>query len=328
MSGQQNLMPVLDPATAAALRDSIEKHGVVVPVVVDQDGRIIDGHHRSRIADDLGIPYMKRTQQVADEDEFRHLSVELNTIRRHMPIEERQRIVAELRAAGHSERAIANTVGVSKTQVRNDLQVVTGDHLPAEVTGQDGKRYPATKPTATTVRVESTGQTAIQEPTTDPDVSRMAVHFSSQTDEWATPQAFFDVVAREFAFTLDVCALDSSAKCARYFTPDLDGLAHDWKGICWMNPPYGDVIGDWVRKADEAAAAGAIVVALLPARVDTGWWWNHVRHHEIRFLRGRLKFGGSPNSAPFPSALVVFGRPATVVWWTPDYTEESFDVAA
>jgi phage N-6-adenine-methyltransferase len=166
------------------------------------------------------------------------------------------------------------------------------------------------------------------EPAPMPEASRMAVHFSSATDEWATPPAFFDAVAREFDFTLDVCALDSSAKCARYFTPDTDGLAQTWDGVCWMNPPYGDVIGAWVEKAAASAAAGATVVALLPARVDTGWWWNHVRHHEVRFLRGRLKFGGSPNSAPFPSALVVFGYPAGVVWWTPDYSDEVLDVAA
>jgi hypothetical protein len=82
-----------------------------------------------------------------------------------------------------------------------------------------------------------------------------------------------------------------------------------------MNPPYGDEISRWIAKAHEAADGGATVVCLIPARVDTGWWWDHCRHGEIRFLRGRLKFGTSQNSAPFPSAVVVFGRPAGVVWW-------------
>jgi phage N-6-adenine-methyltransferase len=143
----------------------------------------------------------------------------------------------------------------------------------------------------------------------------MAVHYSSTSDEWATPQDFFDEVDAEFGFELDVCALPSSAKCARYFSPDDDGLAQEWAGACWMNPPYGSEIGRWVAKAHESADAGATVVCLVPARVDTAWWWDHCRYGEIRFLRGRLKFGGSDTSAPFPSAVVIFGRPAQVVWW-------------
>lgn len=138
---------------------------------------------------------------------------------------------------------------------------------------------------------------------------------SGGTDEWATPQPLFDALNAEFGFDLDVCALPSSAKCDRYFTPETDGLAQEWSGACWMNPPYGDEIPRWIAKAAESAAAGATVVALVPARVETAWWWNHCRHAEIRFLRGRLRFGDSPNSAPFPSAVVVFGRDPRVVWW-------------
>lgn len=138
---------------------------------------------------------------------------------------------------------------------------------------------------------------------------------SGGTDSWSTPDDFFAAVDAEFGFELDVCALDSSAKCERYFTPEDDGLAQEWTGTCWMNPPYGNEIVEWVRKAYESALAGATVVCLVPARVDTGWWWDFCRHGEIRFLRGRLKFGEAATSAPFPSALVIFGRPATTVYW-------------
>ena len=141
------------------------------------------------------------------------------------------------------------------------------------------------------------------------------VHFSSATDEWSTPQDFFDRLNNEFHFDLDVCALPSSAKCNRYFSPDDDGLTQKWSGVCWMNPPYGEVIGQWIEKARLSANDGTTVVCLVPARVDTGWWWDHCRYGEIRFLRGRLKFGGSNNSAPFPSAVVIFGVPSKVVWW-------------
>lgn len=155
---------------------------------------------------------------------------------------------------------------------------------------------------------------------------KLAVHFSTGEDAWETPQDFFDTLDAEFGFELDVCALPTSAKCARYFTPETDAFAHDWRGACWMNPPYSE-IGRWIERADQAARDGATVVALIPARTDTAWWWEHCRHHEIRFVRGRLKFGGSPNSAPFPSAVVVFGRPARVVWWNHNCQEAIRDAA-
>lgn len=143
----------------------------------------------------------------------------------------------------------------------------------------------------------------------------LAPLLSSKTDKWATPQDLFDKLDEEFGFELDVCADETNAKCERYFSEADDGLAQDWTGTCWMNPPYGEVIGDWVAKAKAAAEQGATVVCLVPARVDTAWWWDNCRYGEVRFLRGRLKFGGAETSAPFPSAVVIFGRPERVVWW-------------
>lgn len=134
-----------------------------------------------------------------------------------------------------------------------------------------------------------------------------SVHFSSQTDLWPTPQALFDELHTEFGFTLDVCALPENAKCGRYFTPEIDGLKQSWVGQCWMNPPYGRTIGKWVRKAYEAASQGATVVCLLPARTDTAWWHEFViKADDIRFIRGRLRFGTAESGAPFPSVIVVF----------------------
>lgn len=131
--------------------------------------------------------------------------------------------------------------------------------------------------------------------------------FSSARHDWETPQAFFDRLDAEFGFTLDVCALPHNAKCDHYFTPDDDGLAQTWDGVCWMNPPYGREIGKWVAKAWQSSLAGATVVCLLPARTDTNWWHRYVmRSSEIRLVRGRLRFVGAESSAPFPSAVVVF----------------------
>lgn len=134
--------------------------------------------------------------------------------------------------------------------------------------------------------------------------------FTSEKCEWETPQEFFDQLNEEFGFELDVCALPENAKCARYFTPEQDGLKQEWTGVCWMNPPYGREIGKWIRKAYESAQKnGAIVVCLIPARTCTGWWHEYVmRAAEVRFVRGRLKFGGTKENAPFPSAVVVFKK--------------------
>lgn len=137
-------------------------------------------------------------------------------------------------------------------------------------------------------------------------MSAVSVHFSSATDLWATPQAFYDALHSEFGFTLDVSATADNAKCRDYFTVEQDGLSQDWSGVCWMNPPYGREICAWMRKAYESAQAGATVVCLVPARTDTAWWHDYAKRGEIRFIRGRLKFGNAQNSAPFPSAVVIF----------------------
>ncbi len=136
----------------------------------------------------------------------------------------------------------------------------------------------------------------------------MNVHFSSATDLWSTPQDFFDKQDAIYGFTLDVCATADNAKCAQYYTEADDGLAQPWMGVCWMNPPYGRTIGLWMRKAHESGLAGATVVCLVPSRTDTRWWHDYAMKGRIEFIRGRLKFGSAKNSAPFPSALVVFSQ--------------------
>lgn len=136
-----------------------------------------------------------------------------------------------------------------------------------------------------------------------------AVHFSSATDLWATPQDFFDKLNDEFGFETDVCAVAENAKCKRFFTKEDDGLAQVWTSVCWMNPPYGREIGHWMAKAWRSAQAGATVVCLVPARTDTAWWHDYAAKGEVRFIRGRLKFGGHQNAAPFPSVIIIFNPP-------------------
>lgn len=124
---------------------------------------------------------------------------------------------------------------------------------------------------------------------------------SSTTDEWATPQDFFDGLNKEFGFGLDVCATAENAKCDAYYTKKQNGLAQAWHksaAVCWMNPPYGRQIGAWMKKAYEESQKGATVVCLVPARTDTAWWHDYAMRGSVRFVRGRLKFGGGAKTAP------------------------------
>jgi site-specific DNA-methyltransferase (adenine-specific) len=138
---------------------------------------------------------------------------------------------------------------------------------------------------------------------------RQPVLFSSRSCEWATPvDLFAELDAEHGPFTLDVSATPANAKCPRFYTRAEDGLRQPWTGKVWCNPPYGRELGRWVKKALESVRSGSalVVVCLLPARVDTRWWHEVAALAEVRFLRGRLRFGGAASGAPFPSAVVVF----------------------
>lgn len=136
--------------------------------------------------------------------------------------------------------------------------------------------------------------------------------YSSKTDNWATPQELFDQLNMEFWFTLDPCASDENHKCEKYYTKQQDGLLQDWSGeTVFCNPPYGRNIGKWVKKCFEEVCLGDCdcAVMLIPARTDTKWFHDFIYNvAEIRFLKGRLKFGNSKNSAPFPSMVVVYRK--------------------
>lgn len=137
------------------------------------------------------------------------------------------------------------------------------------------------------------------------------VMFSSKKDDWETPQWLFDDLDSEFHFTLDPCANDLNHKCDKYFTKSEDGLSKCWKGeTVFCNPPYGREIGSWVKRCYLHSRVGeGIAVMLIPARTDTRWFHEFIYNKEnveIRFLKGRLKFGNAKNSAPFPSMIVVF----------------------
>lgn len=134
----------------------------------------------------------------------------------------------------------------------------------------------------------------------------------SATCEWETPQDLFDYLDSVYHFDLDPCSTDENAKCAMHYTREDDGLKQDWGGrTVFCNPPYGRELGKWVQKAyEEAHKPNTKVLLLVPARTDTAWFHDYClcapEQVKIFFLRGRLKFGGAKNNAPFPSMLVLY----------------------
>lgn len=135
--------------------------------------------------------------------------------------------------------------------------------------------------------------------------------YSSRSEEWPTPSSFFKVLNREFEFTLDPCATRTNAKCRHFFTKKQNGLDQNWgTHRVFCNPPYGREMREWARKCFEASCQGALIVLLAHARTDTRWFhdWVYGKAAEMRFVRGRLKFGDGTQSAPFPS-LVAVSRP-------------------
>jgi phage N-6-adenine-methyltransferase len=142
--------------------------------------------------------------------------------------------------------------------------------------------------------------------------------FSSETHTWSTPDNLYNGIDKKCKFAIDLAANASNTKHKRWFGPDSkyaeDSLRVKWhkiKGWCWLNPPYGRELHTWMQKCHKEAQKGAKIMALVPARTDTKWFHDFIyKKYDVIFIKGRLKFGGAKNSAPFPSMLVVFRKKA------------------
>jgi len=135
-----------------------------------------------------------------------------------------------------------------------------------------------------------------------------SVIYSKKSDEWETPEAVFRDLDNEFHFDLDPCATKDNHKCKRYFDKESNGLLQNWGGCkVFCNPPYSRIY-EWVRKCyEESHKPHTVVVMLIPSRTDTKYFHDYILHRsEIRFHKGRIKFGESKINAPFPSMIVVF----------------------
>ena len=137
----------------------------------------------------------------------------------------------------------------------------------------------------------------------------LKVWHRSQKSTWETRPELFASIDAEFHFTLDACAQPHNTKCARFYSPEDDGLSQPWSGIVWCNPPYGRGVDAWIAKAHASAQAGATVVCLVKSTTDTKWWHQYTPAAEVRFLPGRERFVGAKHGAPFPVCLVIFRPP-------------------
>ena len=137
------------------------------------------------------------------------------------------------------------------------------------------------------------------------------VMYSSDKDDWTTPQDLFDSLNEECHFTVDLCASAENHLCEKYYSIENDGMKADLAGErVFCNPPYGrKSTGDWVRKCSSCGAD--IAIMLIPARTDTAYFHDYILGKaEVRFLRGRLHFGGA-DRAPFPSMIVIYRKEDT-----------------
>lgn len=143
------------------------------------------------------------------------------------------------------------------------------------------------------------------------------VMFSSNDHDWETPQELFNNLNDEFHFTLDPCASISNHKCEMYYTEEMNGLSLNWKGYTvFINPPYGREQKVWIKKAYKEFMDNDVTsVLLIPSRTDTAIFHDIIFPHasQIRFIRGRLKFSGCSNAAPFPSCIVIFSKKYTYI---------------
>lgn len=333
---QYQLLPPLTDDEYHALKRDIAKRGVQVPVEYDDQGNILDGHHRVRICRELGIDEWPRVVRVGmDEDAKAEHVLALNLDRRHLSRKQRRALVAKLRGQGWSYRRIGDKLGVGeKTAWRDAQKQDVSNDTPATVIGKDGKEYPARREepandvpleTLETVEKEMLRDPAIRDayarireaPGPDEDLPiketpSIAVHFSSDSHEWYTPERIVErVTATLGEIDLDPCSNskdDPAIPAHSHLTAEDDGLSMAWFGRVYMNPPYGRQIADWISylvreyEAERVSAA----VALVPSRTDTQWF-RELREYPRCFIWGRLQFSGCENTAPFPSMAVYLG---------------------
>ncbi len=340
------VMPPLAEEEYEALKADIAQRGVQVPVEYDEDGNILDGYHRVRACQELGITDWPKVVRrgLTEEQKFEH-ALALNLHRRHLTREQRRELVVRLRQQGWSLRRIAERLGVHHDTVREDLLGV-GNPTPATVTGADGKQYPATKPAPVEwperheaeaptpapqpvpakVEAEEAAETPANRyysPTVVEPLAASApkphVAYNSGNNEWYTPAEYVEAaVAVMGGIDLDPASSDEANRVVRatmYYTAQDDGLTQHWRGRVWMNPPYAHpLIQKFCEKlaghVDEGDVQEACV--LVNNATETNWFQLLAsRATAICFPKGRVRFWapGKDSAQPLQGQAVLYIGP-------------------
>lgn len=301
------LFPNLTADEFDALTADIRDRGVMVPVELDENGDILDGHHRAMIADSLGIEYPTVIRTGWTEAAKLAHSFSLNANRRQASPADIADAQRRMREAGASLTTIAQATGTSLGTAWKNTQGFS----PERVVGSDGKSYPSTLAVPAHEGNYRNGQYEVSVREPRDDRWNPGAVMSSASHEWYTPRHVVDAVLTTMGtIDLDPCAEKAKrVPATTHLTKADDGLAAQWKGRVYMNPPYGDGIGEWTGKLRREYDARRVTeaVALVPARTETDWWESLAPEH-ICLIHGRLKFSDGDTAAPFPSAAVYLGK--------------------
>jgi len=332
MRTDDNLFPTLEPATYAALKDSIEQFGVLVPVAKDQDGKLIDGFHRSKIAEELGVDFRVDVIKVDSDEQRDEIATALNLYRRHLGVAERQQQVVFLRSKGHSLRAIAEAVGVSEATARRDVSTASNDAVrtpDGKVLGKDGKRRDAKRPTVISANTQADGEKAqavaegfdladggvIDVKAAAKKSGKPTVAHNSGENEWYTPKEYTVAAALAMGgIDLDPASnqtANASVGATRFFTAEQDGLALEWNGRVWLNPPYAQgLIGEFADKLVSEFRLRHVHAAcvLVNNATETAWFQLMASAATaVAFPKGRVRFWHPDRmSAPLQGQAVIY----------------------
>lgn len=312
------VMPDLAPEDFSALKADIAERGVLVPVEYDEDGNILDGHHRVEACEQLGLSDWPRfVRKGLSEAEKRQHARQLNLARRHLNREQKRGLISEqLRETPEkSNRQVAYGLGVSHptvANVRRELEE-SGD-VEKLTTSIDtlGRQQPARKPMRTEFRDPS--------PDTTSGVPRKAfVTNNSGKNEWYTP-AYIIEAARSVLGEIELDPATSeianeTVRATEYYTESDNALSLDWpRSKIWMNPPYArGLVADFVAKVTESVEAGSEAIVLVNNASETGWFQSLAGVcSAVCFHKGRVRYAtpeGDDSGAPLQGQAIFYCGP-------------------